>query len=117
IAAVGKENLQFVDSLVLISQQMIEEQNSYFELGLITQEDLDQLNYSLLTAKNAQISAQIQYQNSISLLKLTMGYPMESELEVTETADELMQRSNLKESIGNISENRTLLMLENQKTL
>lgn len=118
IAAVGKENLQFVDSLVLISQQMIDEQNSYFELGLITQEDLDQLNYSLLTAKNAQISAQIQYQNAISLLKLTMGYPVESEIEISETADQLMQRANLKESIsGSISENRTLLMLENQKVL
>lgn len=118
VAAVAKENLSFVDSMVVLTEDLINEQRSYFELGLLNQEDLDQLEYSLLTSKNAQTSARIQYENALTLLKLTMGYPMEESLEITENAEQLMQRVNLKDAgTGSIQNNRSLEMLNNQKSL
>ena len=46
LAAVAKENLTFVDSMVSITEKLIEKQKNYAELGLMKQEDMDQLLFS-----------------------------------------------------------------------
>lgn len=118
IAAVGKENLQFVDSMVIVTQKLVDEQKNYLELGLLDQETLDQLEYSVLTARNAQTSAKIQYNNALSLLKLTMGYPIGDELEILEGTADLLTKQSLKESInGGIQNNLSLDLMQKQKVL
>lgn len=118
IAAVGKENLQFVDSMVIVTQQLVDEQKNYLELGLLDQETLDQLEYSVLTARNAQTSAKIQYNNALTLLKLTMGYPIGDELEIVEGTADLLTKASLKESInGGIQNNLSLELMQKQKVL
>ena len=47
LASVAKENLVFTDSMVIITQELIDKQANYLELGLMKQEEMDQLNYSL----------------------------------------------------------------------
>ncbi|MCH2223746.1 MAG: TolC family protein [Crocinitomicaceae bacterium] len=116
MVAVAKENQQFVDSMVLITEKLIEKQKNYLELGLMQQEDMDQLSYSLLTAKDAQLSAKIQYENALSALKLTMGYPMENQLSISENAEKLMNQSTLS-TPGDITNNRTYQLLEQQVVL
>jgi len=117
IAAVGKENVAFVDSFVNVSNKLVEEQRAYLELGLLDQESIDQLEYSLLTAKNALTSAQLQYDNALTLLKLTMGYPMEESIEITENTKTLIAKSSLKESNEGIQNNLSLLLMRQQKSL
>lgn len=118
IAAVGKENLQFVDSMVIVTQKLVDEQKNYLELGLLDQETLDQLEYSVLTARNAQTSAKIQYNNALTLLKLTMGYPIGDELDLLEGTADLLTKANLKESInGGIQNNLSLELMQKQKVL
>lgn len=118
IASVGKENLAFVDSMVHVTNRLVEEQRVYLELGLMDQESIDQLEYSLLSATNARTMAKIQYENAITLLKLTMGFPMNQELQLTESADELMKKQSLKETVENgIQNNLTLQLVQKQKTL
>lgn len=118
IASVGKENLAFVDSMVLVTNRLVEEQRVYLELGLMDQESIDQLEYSLLSATNARTMAKIQYDNAMTLLKLTMGFPMNQELQLTESADELMKKQSLKESVENgIQNNLSLQLVQKQKTL
>ncbi len=118
IATVGKENLQFVDSMVIITQQLVDEQKNYLELGLLDQETLDQLEYSVLTARNAQTSAKIQYNNALTLLKLTMGYPIGDELEILESTADLLAKQSLKETVnGGIQNNLTLEIMEKAKRL
>lgn len=95
MAAVAKANKSFIDSLVLTTENLINKQLNYLELGIILQEDMDQLNYSLLTAKSSQTVAQINYENAINMLKLSMGYPIRSEIEITNSTDELMTKSAL----------------------
>ncbi|MCT4560931.1 MAG: TolC family protein [Crocinitomicaceae bacterium] len=115
LAAVAKDNLQFVDSLVVITQELVDKQKNYLELGLMKQEDMDQLNYSLLTAKNAQTSAKNQYKNAMVMLKLTMNYPLESPLEISQSSDELMRSNNVAK--GNLEDNMGLQILQKQMML
>lgn len=117
MAAVARENLRFADSMVVITEELVEEQRNYLELGLLNEEDMDQLEYSMLTSMNAQTSARIQYENAVTLLKLTMGYPVTDPIELTENAADLMQRTSLKDANGDIQNNRSLEMLYHQKTL
>jgi outer membrane protein len=115
LAAVAKENIQFVDSMVLITEQLIEKQENYLELGLMKQEDFDQLKFSLLSAKNSQVAAELQYKNALSLLKFSMGYPMEESIEITDNSESLMAQPSL--STGSIQNNLTYQLLEKQVTL
>lgn len=115
LASVAKANIQFVDSMVIITEELINKQQNYLELGLMKQEDMDQLNFSLLSAKNSKISAELQYKNAISLLKYAMGYPMSESLEITDTPDQLMAQPSL--SAGAIQNNLTYSLLEKQVTL
>lgn len=115
LASVAKANIQFVDSMVLITEELVEKQKNYLELGLMKQEDMDQLNFSLLSAKNSKVSAELQYKNAISVLKYAMGYPMSESLEIIDTPEQLMAQPSL--SAGAIQNNLTYSLLEKQVTL
>jgi len=95
MAAVAKTNKAFIDSLVISTEKLANKQQNYLELGMILQEDMDQLNYSLLSAKSAQTVANINYENSLNMLKLAMGYPISEGIEISNTPDELMSKSSL----------------------
>tara|TARA_R110002072_G_scaffold238939_1_gene396656 strand:+ start:52636 stop:53973 length:1338 start_codon:yes stop_codon:yes gene_type:complete len=109
LASIAKESLEFADSMVVLTQNIVDKQQHFLELGLMMQEDMDQLSYSLLITKNAQIATEIQYQNALTLLKLSMGYPMDEEIEITETTDVLMMESALR--TGDINSNLQLELM------
>lgn len=115
LASVAKANISFIDSMVIITEELVAKQQNYLELGLMKQEDMDQLNYSLLTAKNSKLEAELQYQNAISVLKYAMGFPMEGTLDISETPDQLLMKATLAE--GSIQNNLTYSLLDKQVTL
>ena len=115
LVSVARENLVYVDSMVALTQKLVAKQQNYLELGLMKEEEMDQLNYALLSAKNAQSNAAIQYQNAKVMLKLTMNYPMDQELELAESSDELL--SLFQVGNGNLSENLEMKVLDGQLTL
>lgn len=115
LASVAKENIQFTDSMVLITERLINKQQNYLDLGLMKQEEMDQLNFSLLTAKNSQVSANLQYKNAISVLKYSMGYPMDETLDITDNPDALMSQASI--SNGTIQNNLTYSLLDKQVIL
>lgn len=115
LAVIAKENLAFSDSMVQITQQLIDKQQNYFEVGMIVQEDMDQLNYSLQTAKNAAVNANIQYSNAMSILKYSMGIPMTQDIDVSESSSDLMNRSNI--SGGDIHNNLQFMLQQQNITL
>ena len=117
IAAVAKDNIAFVDSMVIITEKLINKQKNYLELGLMKQDDMDQLSYSLLTAKNAQSDAMIQYQNAMVMLKMTMNYPMENDIELTENSARLMLKSNISSGTRSLDNNHNIKVLEQQRQL
>lgn len=115
LAAVAKDNLAFVDSLVVITEELVRKQQNYLELGLMKQEDMDQLNYSLLTAKNAKTSANNQYKNAMVMLKLTMNFPLDQNLQLAQASDELMRTNNV--AAGSTENNLSLQILQKQMML
>ena len=104
--------------MVIVTTKLVEEQRVYMELGLMDQESIDQLEYSLLSATNARTMAKIQFDNAMTLLKLTMGYPMNQEIQIKESTDELLTKQSLKDAVQNgIQNNISLQLAQKQKTL
>jgi outer membrane protein TolC len=114
--AVAKENLQFIDSMVLITEELLDKQKNYFELELIIKEDIDQLEYALLSTKNAQTNANIQYENALAMLKMTMNYPMDQGIQLSDDVNKLML-ANATVNSGSIRNNMNYQLLEKQIVL
>jgi outer membrane protein len=102
--AVAKENFQFIDSMVLMTQELLDKQKNYLELELIVKEEIDQIEYVLLTTKNAQTNAKIQYENALAMLKMAMNYPMDQLIDIADDVRSLMI-SNSNTSSGSIRDN------------
>lgn len=118
MALIGKTNLEFVDSLVIATETLFNQQKNYYELGLMQKEDLDQLEFSLLNAKTSLENAKNQYRTSLDLLKMTMAYPLDQEITLTDDLNVLIDQSfELSASIGSLDDNLNLQMLQRQKTL
>ena len=115
LAAIAKENKVFMDSLVESTAELIKKQQHFLELGLILQEDMDQLSYSLLVAKNAQLSANLHSENALNMLKLAMGYPIQKQVKITNTTTDLMSKDALK--TGDLKNNITYMVLERKVQL
>lgn len=115
LATIAKTNLAFMDSIVDLTQSLINKQENYLDLGLMLQEDMDQLNYSLLSAKQSQTQAKLQFDNALQLLKFSMGYPMDQAIETTATPDELV--NSVGGDSGDIHSNLTYQVMEDQVTL
>ncbi|MDX2362022.1 MAG: TolC family protein [Crocinitomicaceae bacterium] len=115
LAVIARENMTFSDSIVALTERMVDDQKHFLEVGAILQEDMDQLSYSLLTAMDVAATAKMQYQNAISLLKYSMGYPMDETIEVAETSEILLGKRSL--SAGSIQDNLTLAMMQKKVEL
>ena len=113
----AKANLNFIDSIVLITNSLVEKQRNYLELGLMTQEDMDQLEFALSTAITNKTAAQLQVDNAKALLKLAMGFPQNQSLEATESVESLMLLNQTSTSSFSIENNLTYQLLNEQKEL
>ena len=118
LVLVSKENKLFLDTLVESTSALLNQQKVYFESGLITREDIDQINYALLQAKTNQSAANYAYENAVAMLKMTMAYPMDEHLVLTDNLSEIMADVFSVSSIeGNIEENLDLYLLKKRKEL
>ncbi|MCC5924024.1 MAG: TolC family protein [Crocinitomicaceae bacterium] len=118
LALVSRENKVFLDSLVVSSQELLAKQQHFFDLGLIPEEDLDQIKYALLQAKTNLSSANYAYDNAIALLKMMMAFPMEQDISLSESLNDLVKSSSVSTSLeGSIYENIDLQLLNKQKQL
>lgn len=115
LASVAKMNKAFTDSLVQSTEKLVEQQQHYRDLELILQEDMDQLNYSLLGAQSEQTNAGIQYQNALNMLKLSMGYPMNDPIQISDEPKDLLQKSAIQK--GDIHQNIGYSLIEKKVRL
>lgn len=116
MALVSKSNLVFVDSLLQSTRSLVEKQRNYFELGLMTKEDMDQLEFSLLNAETAKINSENQLKSALSYLKLTMAFPQDKDLALSEELEMVLAKSTL-DANGNKEDNLNLQLLKKQLTL
>ncbi|MGB0933212.1 MAG: TolC family protein [Lishizhenia sp.] len=116
MALVSKSNLVFVESLLKSTEVLVDKQRNYFELGLMTKEDMDQLEFSLLNAKTAKLNSENQLKSALAYLKLTMAFPQEKEIVLTEELETVLAKSTL-DANGNKEDNLNLQLLKKQLIL
>ena len=113
IAAVAQENLMFSDSIYKITSKLEEKQKKYLEAGLLSNEELDQMTYAVLSAKNAYENSQLQYSNTIALLKYVMGFPQDSICVLSNELVDLDENAS-QINLGSIDDNSLLPLLQTQ---
>lgn len=118
LALVSKRNLYFLDTLVQSTTQLLSNQKALFETGMITEEDVDQINYALLQAETNKSAAEYAYKNALAMLKMSMGYDIEAPIELTDSLEEIMEEvTSLKGISGDIQANLDLNLLKQRKEL
>lgn len=115
LASLAQENLLFMDSMVLVTERLKQKQQHYFDLGLIVQEEMDQLEFALQSAKNAKVMADVQMVNSLNILKFSMGLPMDATITVADRPNVLLTKRAI--SMGDIHNNLQYGLLEQSITL
>jgi len=113
IAAIAQENLSFVDSIYQLTAKLEENQKRVLKLGLITQEEVNQMTFAVSSSKNAFENASMQYLNAMALLKYSMNYPQDSVLKLANSLSELDSKSS-QISLGSIENNSLLPLLQTQ---
>lgn len=116
MALIAQRNRSFVDTLVELTEALYNKQKELFETGLITQEQLDQTEFSLLTADANKVAAKVAHENAMTMLKLTMSFPIENEINLTEELDDLL-KDQLTDVSGSIENNIQLDLLKKQFAL
>lgn len=110
LASIAQENMAFMDSLVEVTERLKDKQQHYFDLGLIVQEEMDQLEFAVQSAKNAKVMAEVQLVNAMNILKFSMGLPMDAEIEVSDKPEALLNKRAI--STGDIHNNLQYGLLE-----
>ncbi|PWH84979.1 TolC family protein [Brumimicrobium oceani] len=116
MALVSARNKRFVDTLVDVTEKLINKQRELYDVGFITQEEVDQTEFSLLSARANQVAAATTYENALVMLKMTMSYPMDSEITLTEDLDKLLLDQQLDLS-GSYEDNLELDILKKQRMI
>jgi outer membrane protein TolC len=117
LALVSRENKLFLDTLVVSTQQLLEKQQSLFELGMVTAEDVEQIRYSLLQAQTNLSAANYSHKNALAMLKLAMAYPQDENINLSDDLATIMRNSISSSLEGDIGQNLDLLLLNKRKTL
>ncbi len=117
LALVSRENKLFLDTLVNATKDLLEKQEALFELGMITEEDVDQVRYSVLQAETNLSAANFTYENAQAMLKLAMAYPQEEAIHLSDDLETIMRKALSSSLDGDISSNLDLLLLQKRKRL
>jgi outer membrane protein TolC len=116
MALVSARNKAFVDTLVELTEQLINKQRELYDVGFITQEEVDQTEFSLLSAQANLVIAQTTYDNALIMLKMTMAYPIDGDITLTENLDNLLLEKEVDLS-GSYENNLELDVLRKQRTI
>ncbi|RFC53539.1 TolC family protein [Brumimicrobium aurantiacum] len=116
MALISKRNKQFVDTLVEVTENLINKQKELFEVGFITQEEVDQTEFSLLSTKANLTAAETAYENALLMLKMTMAYPLNKEITLTEDLDKMLLTQE-KDISGSYQNNLELDILKKQRQI
>ena len=87
---ISERNKNFVDTLVGLTEDLMNKQKELYDVGFLTQEEVDQTEFSLLSAQANLVAANTTYENALIMLKITMSYPIDKEITLSEDLDNLL---------------------------
>lgn len=90
IQAINKQ-IEFIDSNILNTKQLLRNMESMVQQGLVIQTESDKIKINELSLQNTKATLLANREQLLSVLKISIGFPMEKEL-VIET-DELVEKT------------------------
>jgi outer membrane protein TolC len=90
IQAINKQ-IEFIDSNILNTKQLLRNMESIVQQGLVIQTESDKIKINELSLQNTKATLLANREQLLSVLKISIGFPMEKEL-VIET-DELVEKT------------------------
>ena len=113
INATDQWDCSFFRWLLAMQKYECTDEKGFLDLGLMTQEEFDQIHYAVLRTLNNKENADLQHQNAMALLKYSMNCPLDSLFKLGTNLEELSNNA-LRPAIGSINDNSILQLLENQ---
>lgn len=97
------ENAANLDSNIAVLETLFRETKALQEAGFVELLDVERLELSVMTLKTERDNLLAQKRNILNGLKMTIGYPMEQELEVSGSLTELMREAGNAELSGKVA--------------
>jgi len=116
---IAQENVTILDSNIIAVQSMVDEMQRMVDVGLVDQNDADQLKLNLANLKATRTQIALQAQLARRLLKYNLGLPMDSEVALSENFEQLLTASNAQnvETAFNAESHTQYQMLEVNENL
>jgi len=81
---IGEENLKVMLENLENTRKMLFETNEYYKNGFMEEQDVDQMRILVKNAENEVIKAEREIKIAATVLKYTMGMPLEDEIQLTD---------------------------------
>lgn len=91
LVLIAKENLELIDSTVILTKSLLDDTRELFKAGLIDESEVDQLELALSRVETQKILANRQFENSKNLLKMSMAYNIDADIEATDNLYEILK--------------------------
>ncbi len=114
---VSSESITTLEDLLKTSQKMYDDTKIIFEEGLIEEDNLDQLNLSVLNTKNAISSAKKQLELAETMLKYEMGLDLNSTISLTSSFKEVVSQVQNVNTDTDLANNLDVQLLNTQVEL
>lgn len=91
MALIGMQNKDIMESNLGNSQKLLIETEAYFNNGFREEMDVDQMKILVKTAENEVLKAEREITIAKVVLKYTLGYPMDEEIELSDSLETYLQ--------------------------
>lgn len=100
-----QENVANLDKNIANLEKLYSETKFMFDEGFVELLDVERLELSVLTLKTERQNILSQQKNILNGLKITMGYPMDKELEIIGSLDDMLRDAATQDMNGRIDYN------------
>lgn len=87
MALIGMQNKQIMEDNLVNSSKLLKETEAYFSNGFREEMDVDQMKILVKNAKNEVLKAEREITIAKVVLKYTMGYPMDGEIDLSDSLE------------------------------
>ncbi len=94
-ALVVEENLRLLDSSMVLVKSTVDEMAAMAKVGFVESTDADQMTINYVTLQNQRANLARQALFAQRILKFNVGLPLENELTLSQTLDELFLSANI----------------------
>lgn len=120
LVLIAEESKLLMEQTLTNIEKLSTETQAYFEEGFVEETDADQLKITLSTIQNSLNNMTRQIDLSYDLLKMQMGVDQNSEIELTQSLNEILEISDLESTLTSefdIYSNPDFKLVETQEAL